>query len=177
VAVGKRPYPKKIKEKLEAKNKNVLHINMDDYLNLDVEIIPHFPIIDNHRPWRYWDTDRGIIWESLFRDIWKARVENIDVIIIEGGHFMASEKLRDLCHKVFYLDAPEEVCRTQRLKRGKHKTEEVMKVWLEYWQNHLLPFAMENRAKAMEDKNISFVKHDDPELDQTTFQLLLPFIK
>jgi uridine kinase len=169
--VGKTTLSRKIKEKLQSLNKLVSHINMDDYLSDVVEIIPHFPCFENRRPWRYWDTYNGIIWDDLFNDIWKYQ-KNHHYIIVEGSHLLSSQKLREMCYKVIYLDAPEEICRTRRLGRGSKKSEEVMKVWLDYWNQYLIPFALENRAKALQDKEVIFIQHNDPKLLELTDEII-----
>jgi len=87
---------------------------------------------------------------------------------------LSSQKLREMCYKVIYLDAPEEICRTRRLGRGSKKSEEVMKAWLDYWNQYLLPFALENRAKALQDKEVIFIEHNDPKLlEQMADQIIL----
>jgi len=165
--VGKTTLSKKIKEKLQIMNKQVSHINMDDYLSDDAVIIPHFTKFERRRPWRHWDTYDGIQWDKLFLDIGEYQTQNIHWIIVEGAHLLSSRKLREMCYKVIYIDAPEEVCRMQRLARGSKKTEEEMKVWMDYWNQYLVPFALENRTKALEDKEVIFMPIHDPKLNNT----------
>jgi len=169
--VGKTTISRKIKEKLQSLNTQVYHINMDDYLNNEVELITHFPVFDNRRPWRNWDSYNGIKWDELFNDIWMNQSNN-HYIIVEGAHLLSSQKLREMCHKVIYLDAPEEICRTQRLGRGSKKSEEVMKIWLDYWNQYLIPFALENRTKALQDKEVIFLQYNDPKL-QCPWEMLI----
>jgi len=152
-------------------NKSVCHINMDDYLNEEVEILSHYPQFDQRRPWRNWDSYNGIKWDKLFTDIGINQTNN-HWIIVEGAHLLSSKKLREMCFKVIYLDAPEEVCRTQRLARGSKKTEEVMKIWSDYWNKYLIPFSLENRTKALEDKEVIFMQYNDPKLDSTWEMLI-----
>jgi len=170
--VGKTTLSKKIKEKLQSMNTEIHHINMDDYLNDEVQIIAHFPVFDNRRPWRNWDSYDGINWDDLFNEISKYQKSN-HYIIVEGAHLLSSQKLKDMCHKIIYIDAPEDICRTQRLARGSKKSEEVMKFWLEYWNNYLMPFALQNRTKALQDKEIIFIQFNDPKLQLNPWEMLI----
>eukprot|EP01124_Arcella_intermedia_P006225 TRINITY_DN13661_c0_g1_i1.p1 TRINITY_DN13661_c0_g1~~TRINITY_DN13661_c0_g1_i1.p1 ORF type:complete len:499 (-),score=101.57 TRINITY_DN13661_c0_g1_i1:12-1400(-) len=150
-------------------------VQTDDYLK-DVgllEPILDLPRWDGTSYYANWDLPTSVEWAKFFQEVLSKVRARPGVLILEGAHLITNEAARELCDHIYYLDGDLLLLKERRIARKKNKTALDMSSFHRYWEQYLVPFALQNRALAQSLPKVTLLPYEHNHLPGI-LQSLLP---